>query len=938
MTMKRLFLASVLLSLILLAAKPAHAALYFPHVDTTAPWQTEIAIINTSPTQAVSGTLRAFSNSGEAIETKTIELPAHGRRQITIAAEFTNHARIGYLIFDTASDTVQGYTKFSRQGQDGVAIPAVTEIPASDIIIPHIDSGADWWTGLSLVNTTAAPKALEFVFSTGQRRNITLNPHEHQAFTVESLVSDQPRTDIASAVITNASGIIGLALFGTRNNRQLEGIILSDKTASTLYYPHVAGDGWWTGIVAYNPSWQDCYITITPYKADGTALLASTSLLAAKAKYVGTVSQLRLPAGTAGFQIDATSPLSGFELFGAADGTQLAAYAATGDTGEKTGVFAKIEKNGWTGIAFVNTETNGALVFLTAYNDSGTPVGSNSLWLNGHAKVVSLAEALFAQDISSATYIAYSADRKIVGLQLNGSADLAMLDGLPGFAGPAPVSSPGLTQSEEQTIRQAVEGAVWEVFSALGGGITARRNIGTAAAETDAILGRLISTPFNYPNIPCAVSGRRITDGNIKVNTETCDITGLYKTVFSQSDLYACEVAPNLFIFGIIFVSVTGNANGAVTLQYSGLLNVERKGVIGFVPVSSDYGLSGSLVIRGAAMLAFLGTWGGPAICVPAPGAFQLTATAGCDGTTSGIWLAWTRPGYSDTYDIYRNGGLFRSGLTAAQYTDTEVIPGAAYTYYVQAKNATGSINSNTAQATAETCDHPLPSCSYTLNPTSQSFNAAGGSGSVTVTTLSACTWTAVSNAAWVAVTAGNAGTGTGTVKYAVETNVGPNQRTGTITIAGQSFTVIQAGTGGGGSSYAGTLTGTWCGTCWYSQYSSSVSGIFSLKIDANGAVTGSYSGSDSGTITGTVSTTGSYSAGSAGTISWSGTISRSGTSLSGDGIWQGIIDDFTCSGDWSGTGSSTTSGLAFDFPASQRAPGNLPFPDLVRAPKGDPP
>ena len=40
-----------------------------------------------------------------------------------------------------------------------------------------------------------------------------------------------------------------------KDGNQMEGILLTDKTASTIYYPHVASDDyWWTGIVAYNPS------------------------------------------------------------------------------------------------------------------------------------------------------------------------------------------------------------------------------------------------------------------------------------------------------------------------------------------------------------------------------------------------------------------------------------------------------------------------------------------------------------------------------------------------------------------------------------------------------------------------------------------------------------------------------------------------------------
>ena len=69
-------------------------ALYFPHVATNFPWQTEIAIINTSPDQTITGTLRALSDGGQLIETKAVTLSARGRRQITVANEFTNHTDI----------------------------------------------------------------------------------------------------------------------------------------------------------------------------------------------------------------------------------------------------------------------------------------------------------------------------------------------------------------------------------------------------------------------------------------------------------------------------------------------------------------------------------------------------------------------------------------------------------------------------------------------------------------------------------------------------------------------------------------------------------------------------------------------------------------------------------------------------------------------------
>jgi hypothetical protein len=83
--------------------------------------------------------------------------------------------------------------------------------------------------------------------------------------------------------------------------------------------------------------------------------------------------------------------------------------------------------------------------------------------------------------------------------------------------------------------------------------------------------------------------------------------------------------------------------------------------------------------------------------------------------------------------------------------------------------------------------------CSYSISPSSRSFTSAGGSGSISVTASSpGCAWTAVSNSAWLVVTSGASGTGSGTVGYTVAPNTGP-ARTGTIVIAGATFTVNQA-------------------------------------------------------------------------------------------------------------------------------------------------
>ncbi|MBI1761073.1 MAG: hypothetical protein HYR56_06510 [Acidobacteria bacterium] len=97
----------------------------------------------------------------------------------------------------------------------------------------------------------------------------------------------------------------------------------------------------------------------------------------------------------------------------------------------------------------------------------------------------------------------------------------------------------------------------------------------------------------------------------------------------------------------------------------------------------------------------------------------------------------------------------------------------------------------NTSEFSA--CLAVVPGCLFTIAPTSQSFGAAGGAGSVNVTADSGCAWTAISNAPWLMINSGASGSGNGTVSYAVAANMTPLQRTGTLTIAGQTFTVMQA-------------------------------------------------------------------------------------------------------------------------------------------------
>jgi hypothetical protein len=88
--------------------------------------------------------------------------------------------------------------------------------------------------------------------------------------------------------------------------------------------------------------------------------------------------------------------------------------------------------------------------------------------------------------------------------------------------------------------------------------------------------------------------------------------------------------------------------------------------------------------------------------------------------------------------------------------------------------------------------------CLYTVSSTGVNLSAAGAkSKTVRVKVRGTdCPWTAVSNDPFITITAGTNGVGSGKVRFTVPGNMNTVPLTGTMTIAGQTFTVNQAAGG----------------------------------------------------------------------------------------------------------------------------------------------
>jgi len=109
------------------------------------------------------------------------------------------------------------------------------------------------------------------------------------------------------------------------------------------------------------------------------------------------------------------------------------------------------------------------------------------------------------------------------------------------------------------------------------------------------------------------------------------------------------------------------------------------------------------------------------------------------------------------------------------------------------ARSGTLTVGGQTFTVTQAAPPPPPPPCTFSIAPNGQRFPETGGSGSVAVTASApSCAWTATASDPWLTIVSGASGTGNGTVGFTVAATSGGSGRTGSITIAGQTFAVVQ--------------------------------------------------------------------------------------------------------------------------------------------------
>jgi len=207
-----------------------------------------------------------------------------------------------------------------------------------------------------------------------------------------------------------------------------------------------------------------------------------------------------------------------------------------------------------------------------------------------------------------------------------------------------------------------------------------------------------------------------------------------------------------------------GSGNGAVTLTIGANSGADRSGtlVVAGQTVTVTQSTSCSFAVTPT-------TYTAPPTAIE-NASFSVATSAGC---------AWTTTSRAEWIKVL-HGSSATGNLTVIVGVDANT--GGPRTGELTIAGRTVTINQQSF-------------CSFAVDPGAVEDDGSGGAAEIAVSAPAGCGWTAVSNAPWITIRSGKSGSGAGIVGYEVAAlPTGTTSRTGTIAVAGLTFTVRQTG------------------------------------------------------------------------------------------------------------------------------------------------
>ena len=218
-------------------------------------------------------------------------------------------------------------------------------------------------------------------------------------------------------------------------------------------------------------------------------------------------------------------------------------------------------------------------------------------------------------------------------------------------------------------------------------------------------------------------------------------------------------------------------ADGLIHFNLSGLSSMPSPGVVYESRVSSvGPGGTGTSQVSNTFMFSVPCSFS----ATPATQAMLAGGGSGTVAVVSASGCAWTAASNSSWLTI--SAGATGSGSGSVTF----------------AAAANGSTTARTGTLTVAgqtiTVSQVGVACTYGASPATQNISDTAGSAAVAVTAAAGCTWTATRSGSWLTITSGGEQMGNGTVNLSASANTLTTPRTGTVTVGGQTVSIVQGG------------------------------------------------------------------------------------------------------------------------------------------------
>jgi len=214
--------------------------------------------------------------------------------------------------------------------------------------------------------------------------------------------------------------------------------IYAQRVASgDTYFSHFdsTAGSWWTGVALANPNSSSASVTLTAYNQSGTQIGNSNITLPAYGQRAFQVSDPTLlnVSGTGWIEIVPDRRLIGLEIFGNITSGGLAGLNPY-RLPSNILVFSHFDSTAdwWTGIALANPNSSSASVTLTAFNQSGTQLGSSNITIPANGQKAFQVSDPTILNVSGTGWIYVESDQPITGLEIFGNINTGQITGVPG--------------------------------------------------------------------------------------------------------------------------------------------------------------------------------------------------------------------------------------------------------------------------------------------------------------------------------------------------------------------------------------------------------------------------------------------------------------------------------------------------------------------------